>query len=281
MRQLISLFAIVVVVSSATCADDVNDLLKQTKAAMDKKDYPAAVKLGLAAVKADGKNTDARYLLAMAYYQQRDHKNAVAQFSAALELDPKWTAVSDTRGDAYLKLGEFAKAIADYDVMLEANPKFAPQHWRRGIALYYAGRFEDGVKQFETHKTVNPEDVENAAWHYLCNVKVAGKEKAQKALIAVTGDTRVPMAEIQKLFAGKLKPEDVLAAADKTKADTRAGISARFYANLYVALWYEAEGEAKKVREHLTTAVEKYEISDYMWDVGNAHLQLLKAKDKK
>ena len=30
----------------------------------------------------------------------------------------------------------------------------------------------------------------------------------------MTRDGRVPMAEIQKLFAGKLKPEDVLAAAE-------------------------------------------------------------------
>ena len=91
----------------------------------------------------------------------------------------------------------------------------------------------------------------------------------------------LPMAEIQKLYAGKLKPEDVLAAAEKVKADTPAGKSARFYANLYVGLWYAAEGDAKKVREHLTEAVEKYKVPDYMWDVGNAHLGMLKAKAKK
>ena len=52
--------------------------------------------------------------------------------------------------------------------------------------------------------------------------------------------------------------------------------SAKFYANLYVALWYDAEGDAKKVKEHLTAAVEKYEVPDYMWEVGNAHLRALK-----
>lgn len=208
----------------------------------------------------------------------RDNAGAVKDLTKAVELDPKLFAAIDRRGDAYLKLGKFAEAVADYDAYLKADPKFAPKHWRRGIALYYAGKFEDGVKQFELHKTDNPQDVENAAWHYLCNVKVVGKEKAQQALIDVTDDARVPMAEIQKLFAGKLKPADVLAAAEKTKAGTAAGTSARFYAHLYVGLWYEAEGEEKKVREHLSAAVEKYVVPDYMWDVGRAHLEVLKAK---
>jgi lipoprotein NlpI len=208
----------------------------------------------------------------------RDNAGAVKDLTKAVELDSKLVAAIDRRGDAYLKLGKFTEAVADYDAYLKADPKFAPKHWRRGIALYYAGKHADGVKQFELHKTDNPQDVENAAWHYLCNVKVVGKEKAQKALIDVTDDARVPMAEIQKLFAGKLKPEDVLAAAEKTKDGTAAGTSARFYAHLYVGLWYDAEGDEKKVREHLSAAVEKYVVPDYMWDVGNAHLGTLKAK---
>jgi lipoprotein NlpI len=230
------------------------------------------------AVKDDPTNGRVRLQLGEVRLAMRDNTEAVAVLTKAIELDPKLVAAFDRRGDAYLKLGKFTEAVADYDTFLKENPKFGPQHWRRGIALYYAGKYEDGVKQFDTHKTVNPQDVENAAWHYLCNVKVAGKEKAQKALIDVTDDTRVPMAEIQKLYAGKLKPDDVLAVSEKTKADTPAGVSARFYGHLYVALWYEAEGDAKKVTEHLTAAVEKYKVPDYMWDVGNAHLRRLNAK---
>jgi len=183
---------------------------------------------------------------------------------------------ADLKGDALLKEGKWKEAIAEFDKFLAVNPKLAPEHWRRGIALYYAGRYEDGVKQFETHKTVNPQDVENAAWHYLCNAKVIGAKKARAELIDVTKDARVPMAEIQKLFAGKLKPEEVLAAAEKTEAGTAKGTSARFYGHLYVALWYDSEGKAEKVKEHLKKAVEDYPVTDYMWAVGNAHLKGLK-----
>lgn len=209
---------------------------------------------------------------------KRENVKAVEMFSLALKLDPMSAIAQDRRGDAYLKLGKFAEAIADFDAFLKTNPTLAPEHWRRGIALYYAGRFKDGVAQFQTHKTVNPEDVENAAWHYLCQAKVIGTEKARADLISVTKDRRVPMAEIQKLYAGKAEVKDVFAAAEAIDAKTEEGREARFYANLYVALWYEAEGDAKAVEKYLVPAVNDYKISHYMWDVGAAHLARLQAK---
>ncbi len=233
------------------------------------------------AVADDPKNALLQAQLGQIYMQLRLVDEAITALGTAIELNQDEATTSlaqNVRGDAYLWNGQFKEAIADFDAFLKVYPQRAPEHWQRGIALYYAGRYEDGVKQFETHKTVNPEDVENAAWHYLCQSKVIGTEKARKELIEVTKDRRVPMAEIQKLYAGSLKPEDVLAAAEKITADTPQGTSARFYANLYVALWYEAEDKPKLVLEHLSKAVEKYEVRDYMWAVANAHYKLIKAK---
>jgi lipoprotein NlpI len=198
-----------------------------------------------------------------------------------LAIDPKAVQANDRRGDAYLKLGKFKDAIADFDIFLAANPRFAPEHWRRGIALYYAGRFEDGVKQFDIHRTVNPEDVENSAWHYLCNARANTPKKARADLIPVSKDSRVPMKQVLELFGGKLKPQDVIDAADASKLQGDQLTSARFYAHLYVGLYYEAEGDGKKALEHIQTAVEKHKIPDYMWDVGAAHLAVLKARPSK
>ncbi len=251
--------------------------MKATEAYL-KRDYKAARDHATAAIEAEPKREEPRMLLGMACSQLRDQAAAVKAFTGVIEINPNSLRAYDSRGDANLKLGKFKEAVADFDKVLAMKPEIAPEHWRRGIALYYTGQHAEGVKQFETHKRANPEDVENAAWHYLCNVKVVGKEKARADLIVVTRDSRVPMAEIQKLYAGKLQPADVMAAAEKIAADTDAGKEARFYANLYVALYYEAEGDAKKVVEHLTPAVQKYVISHYMWDIANVHLELLKAK---
>lgn len=254
------------------------DDLKKAEEAFRSQDYRAAREHAAAAAKADPAKTEPRILLGLACLQLRDHPAAEEAFTAALKLDDKLAFAYDRRGDARLKRGNFEGAVADFDRKLELDPKFAPEHWRRGIALYYVGRYADGAKQFETHKAANPEDVENAAWHYLCNAKVVGKEKARAGLIAVTKDARVPMAEIQRLFAGKAGPKDVLAAAEAVPADKPEGTEARFYAHLYLALWHEAEGDAAKVVEHLTPAVEKYKIGHYMWDVAAVHLAKMRTK---
>ncbi len=80
--------------------------------------------------------------------------------------------------------------------------------------------------------------------------------------------------------ARQSEPE-VLAAIsirDAVPAGTPRGTEARFYANLYVGLWYESEGDAAKTLSHLAAAVEQYKIGHYMWDVGDAHLKLLRSK---
>ena len=254
-----------------------DDPLRKAEEAYRKEDFKAAIEQAKLAAAAEPKRLEPRMLLGLACGQSRDQAGAVAAFTAALAIEPKNVTALDRRGDALLKSGKYAEAVADFDAVLALKPELAPEHWRRGIALYYAGKFADGVAQFETHRKANPEDVENAAWHYLCNAKVAGPAKARAQLIAVTRDPRVPMAEVQKLFAGQLQPADVLAAADKLKPDTEAGKEARFYANLYVALFHESAGDAAKRTEHLTAAVEKYKVSHYMWDVADAELTMIKA----
>jgi lipoprotein NlpI len=210
--------------------------------------------------------------------KEKDYKKAIELTEKAIAADPKNAEAYDRLGDALLKSGQFKEAVAAYDKFLELKPKFAPDHWRRGIALYYAGKFEEGKKQFDLHRTVNPEDVENSAWHYLCNARATSSKQARKDLIPVSKDARVPMKQVLQLFAGDLKPQDVIDAAETSGLKGDALTSARFYAHLYVGLYYESEGDDKKVKEHLTAAVEKFKIGDYMWDVANVHLALLNKK---
>jgi lipoprotein NlpI len=237
-----------------------------------------AVALAKKAIALDAKNPAAFFVLGSAHLKLRQNDDAAKAFTQVIALDPKAVAAYDRRGDAELKSGKFKEAVADFDKYLEANPKFAPEHWRRGIALYYAGRYKDGVAQFDLHRKVNPEDVENSAWHYLCNARANTPKKAREDLIPVSKDGRVPMKQVLELYAGKLKPQDVIDAAEKAKLDGEDLKEARFYANLYVALYYEAEGDEKKALEHMTAAVEKYKIGHYMWDVADAHLKLVKEK---
>ena len=99
-----------------------------------------------------------------------------------------------------------AESAAGFDNLVKLVPAIAPQLWQRGIALYYAGRYRDCRAQFESHRTVNPNDVENAAWHFLCVARAESPEKARSALLPVGPDRRVPMPQIYEMFRGKLSP---------------------------------------------------------------------------
>jgi lipoprotein NlpI len=205
----------------------------------------------------------------------RDHVKVYDATSAVLKLHPKSADAYYLRAQAEFKRNRVKESVADFEKLLEIKPDVRPELWQYGIALYYVERAEDGAKLFSDHQKVNPQDVENAFWHFLCTAK-ATKDvaKARAGLIAVTQDRRVPMKEIQLLLADQAKPDDVLKAAKKADpANTPL-----FYAHLYLGLYYEAVGEAAKSLEHIRTAVEKHQVPDYMWDVGNIHLQLRSKK---
>ena len=81
------------------------------------------------------------------------------------------THVLQLRGEEHFRRARIAESIADFDRQIKLQPDFAPGHWQRGIAYYYAKEYEKGAQQFELHQTVNPQDVENAVWHFLCVVR--------------------------------------------------------------------------------------------------------------
>ena len=116
-------------------------------------------------------------------------------------------AIADFEG------GRIAESAAGFDALIEVSPSLAPQLWQRGITLYYAGRYADCRAQFELHRTVNPADVENAAWHFLCVARAESAAKARAALLPVGPDARVPMRQIYEMYRGELEPEVVVEAA--------------------------------------------------------------------
>lgn len=169
--------------------------------------------------------------------------------------------------------GRIAESVAGFDTAARLVPDAAPQFWQRGIALYYAGRYKDCRAQFEAHRTVNPDDVENAAWHFLCVARAESLAQATAALLPVGPDSRVPMRQIYEMFRGALPPEDVLAAA-------RARPESEFYAHLYVGLYFEALGDTARALEHMKDAVaDRYALTGgYMHAVARVHVGTLQRR---
>lgn len=159
-----------------------------------------------------------------------------------------------------------------FDQLVDAAPEAKPDLWQRGLALYYAERFDDGRQQFELHRTVNPNDVENPAWHFLCVAKSEGAEAARGKLLPVGEDPRVPMKEILAFYAGRCEPAAVLAAAENGAGEARR--NQLCYAHLYLGLYYDAVGDPEKARAHITQAAGPFQMDHYMGNVAVMHAKL-------
>lgn len=266
-----------------TSAADAEPFLRAARTAMKNGDSATALKNAEKAVEAEPKNHLCYFIRGEVFGFQRQSAEAIQDFNKALELDKTFYIAADRRGGEQFKLGKIKESIEDFNIFIKASPKDEAAHWRRGISFYYAGQYAEGAKQFVDGQIAYGTDVENAFWHYICMAKKDGVEKARKGILPIElsaggrfPDTRVPMKEIYDLIQAKGKPADVLVAAMNAKLDGEDKNEALFYANLYLGLFYDADGNAAKSKEHMTVAVEKHKISHYMWDVANVHLKLMK-----
>jgi lipoprotein NlpI len=197
-------------------------------------------------------------------------------FVAAMTVDVGAQRAADSPDAVFdraiedFRAGRVEESVNGFDRLVKMTPAVAPDLWQRGIAQYLAGRFKECRAQFEAHRTVNPNDVENAAWHFLCVARAESPARARAALLPVGPDGRVPMTQIYELFRGRLTPDAVFAAAGTDS-------SAQFFAHLYVGLYFEAVGDARQAFEHITAAADDRYARDggYMQTVAKVHLSIL------
>jgi lipoprotein NlpI len=227
------------------------------------------------------KRPDAYFYTARVLITQRKHEEAVAALTKLIELQPASPTAFQMRGTEYFKLGEIEKSIQDFDKYISFKPEDEPHHWQRGISYYYAGKFSEGRRQFERHQTVNSNDVENAVWHFLCIARAENFEKASEALIPITGDQRVPMTQIFNLFAGKGTEADIWKAIEAGNPSPTILEQRKFYAHLYLGLYFEAKGDATRAYEHIKKAATEFPSDHYMGDVAKVHFKRLLANPPK
>jgi lipoprotein NlpI len=256
------------------------DLLNAAVKALEKGEADEALKLTEKALTLDPSSARGHFLRGNAYEILHRHDEAIAEFRSCLRLDPALAAAYDHLGSELFKLGRIPEALASFDRFLELRPGERPGHWKRGIALYYAGKFDEGRRQFAAYEKVSTDDVENAAWHYLCNARAHGVEKARKELLKIGNDRRVPLMKVYALYAGQGTPDDVLAAVregDPKGAELKERL---FYAHLYLGLYYEAAGDRKRAFEHIARAADDNKVGGYMGDVARVQRDVLKKELK-
>lgn len=169
------------------------------------------------------------------------------------------------------RAGRVEQSAAGFDRLAKLIPDQAPELWQRGIAQFYAGRYRECRDMFVSHRAVNPADVENAAWHFLCVARAESPEAARQQMLPVGADARVPMREVYQMFQGRATPAQVLAVAG-------SDASAQFFGRLYVGLYLEAIGDRVKGREFIAIAAQPRfaNVGGYMHDVARVHMMVTK-----
>ena len=255
-------------------------LLNEAQAAYKRGNERRALSLANQAIELDPQHA-AGYLLRGAIYEKsREHDLALADYDEAIRLRPEQARAYNRRGGVRFKLGRIEDSLEDFDKAIELDPRQEPHHWRRGIAYYYAGLYEKGRRQFASHQTVNPNDVENAVWHYLCAARLSGAREARGSILQIDGDSRVPMMQIYRLFRGDGTIAGVLEAARAGSPSPRMLNRQLFYARLYIGLYHEANGKTEAARKNIVQAVD-HQVGDYMWHVARVHAQRLKGDDSR
>ena len=208
--------------------------------------------------------------------EKQDRGAAIDAADRLLQHHPNDPRAIRLVGDLYLRSGKVNSAITQYERYVELVPVDKPELWQYGVALALADRFDEGRQLFEMHRIVNPNDVENAAWHFLCVAKLAGIAEARKLVLPAPSDSRVPMNEIRRLLIDG-NEERVWSAVNQLPEDAAGHKEASFYANLYLGLLADAQKNPTKAKR-LVGAAAKTEQVNFMADIARVYLTEIEAE---
>ncbi|MFO0939131.1 MAG: hypothetical protein U0930_00035 [Pirellulales bacterium] len=213
-------------------------------------------------------------------FNEADYKTTLAKCKEVAELLPEDARVQQRAAELLYLAGHAKESVSLFDKANQLDEKRAPHNWQRGIALATVGDFKRGAEQFKIHHEVNPDDVENSAWYYLCVAKSENVEAAKKTLIGSRGDKREPMMDILQMLRGEGSPEKVIAAAEKVGPAPENKKMAQFYGDLYIGLYYDSIGRTENAEKFLKRSL-SYEINGYMADTARVYLaeRFQKSKD--
>jgi lipoprotein NlpI len=181
---------------------------------------------------------------------------ALLPIAAALALSASWLAEGPSQSpetiaelaEAEFVAGRVEESVAAFDRLAALVPSVAPTLWQRGIGLYILGRFRECAAQFADFHRIDPTDLENASWHFLCVARAESVDRARAGLLAAGPDARILRTQIYEMLAGRRTADDLMGLAAKSTA------LVQFYGHLYVGLYQEASGQRAAALEHLSAA---------------------------
>ena len=210
------------------------------------------------------------YRKAVGLLNQKNYDEASEAAAKAAQLAPKSAEIQQRCAEILYRSGKTKKSLPLFDRANELSPEIAPHNWQRGIALGSAGLWKQGAAQFKSHHDVNPDDVENSAWYFLCVAKSKGLADAEKTVIPSRGDGRQPMMSILQMLKKEIKPAEVVTAAKTNTREGYARKNALFYADLYLGLYYDSLNDESNAIKYLKRSM-THGVEGYMADTARVY----------
>ena len=160
--MIVSLMSVGVISISSGYADEkfaekyksYQQYIKSGSAALQKKDYPAAIINYSKAIEMSPFEINNYYNRGIAFYKSGKEKEAEMDFDKVIVMDPRMSSAYVYRGLCREKLGKYKEALNDYTKALELKPNDAVIH--NNIAYLYISandeNFRDKVKALEHAK---------------------------------------------------------------------------------------------------------------------------------
>ncbi len=152
---------------------------------------------------------------AQAAYKDDKYDEAAKAAIAAAALAPDKADLQQAVGEILFLCGKAEDSIPYFDKANTLMPDMAPHNWQRGVAPRLYRKFAEGADQFGSHHEVNPDDVENSAWYFLCVAKTKGRQAAEASVINSRGDRREPMMSVLKMLQERLSRTKCCSSQDK------------------------------------------------------------------
>ncbi len=235
--------------------------------------------LGSVAQDAIAQDVDAELQAASISLRAGDTAGATEAADAMLRIAPDDPRAIMTAADVYLRCNKPELAVPLYDRYIKLNPQSMPRLWQRGIALFFVGEHQQAAEQFVRHRQVNPYDVENAAWHFLCLAKAESFSKAKQSVLPAPNDPRIPMTEVQQMLIDG-KTQSVVKRMEQVPADAPERSSALFYGNFYLGLYADAGGDQETAIAKMSLAAQDAP-HHYMGDIARVYAKHLQESVEK
>ena len=141
-------------------------------------DYDAAISALKAILGKSPKDSNALYIIGMAYLKKKMWPEAILPFLQVVDLSPKFAAAYYQLGVCYQQQKELQKALECYQKAIDLDPSNPDGPYNTGLILFGLNRIDEALASFEKALSMKPDDPASLEMAGRCYINQADFVKA-------------------------------------------------------------------------------------------------------